>query len=75
MAAVLLRRLYTTDFDDYWPEIDVEMQNRIKQEMLMGVQREQEDGVRKKMCDAMAEFARNMLGKGFYDSRWFILAL
>ena len=63
MAAVLLRRLYTTTFEEFWPSFTPEVQTSIKEQMLLCVQQETLPVIRRKMCDCTAEFARNMLGK------------
>ena len=62
MAAVLLRRLYTTTFEEFWPQFTPEIQASIKEQMLLSVQQEPSAILRRKMCDCTAEFARNMLG-------------
>ncbi len=62
MGAVLLRRLYTSTFEEFWPEFPPELQAQVKQEMLVSVQQEENAIVRRKLCDCAAEFARNMIG-------------
>ncbi|KAI0224095.1 Importin-5 [Lamellibrachia satsuma] len=61
MASVLLRRLYTSTFEEFWPEFPPDMQNSIKDQHLVGIQNEATATIRKKMCECTAEFARNML--------------
>ena len=68
MAAVLLRRVFTTSFDDFWPTVDAETGASLKQQMLVCIQEETSPPIRRKMCEATAEFARNMLGKLRYQS-------
>ena len=63
MAAVLLRRLYTTTFEEFWPHFNQELQAKVKQEMLISIQEETQAVLQRKMCDVTAEFARNMIGK------------
>ena len=63
MAAVLLRRLYTSTFEEFWPEFSAEQQASIKEQHLVGIQNEADASIRKKMCECTAEFARNMLGR------------
>ncbi len=63
MASVLLRRLYTTSFEEFWTEFPPDVQATVKQEMLLSVQLEQNATIRKKVCECVAEFARNMLGR------------
>ena len=62
MAAVLLRRLYTSYFEEFWEQFAPEMQATVKQQMLLCVQQEQNPAIRRKMCECAAELARNMLG-------------
>jgi len=63
LAAVLLRRLYTSTFEEFWPLLPAEAQASVKQEMLACIQQEENPGVRRKMCDCTAELARNMIGE------------
>jgi hypothetical protein len=63
MAAVLLRRLYTSSFEEFWPQFSPDVQNSIKEEMLRCVQQETNASLRKKVCECTAELARNMLGR------------
>ena len=62
MAAVLLRRLYTSTFEEFWPEFSPETQSSVKEQMLVSIQQEALPVMRRKMCECTAEFARNMLG-------------
>ncbi|RXN01964.1 Importin-5 [Acipenser ruthenus] len=61
MAAVLLRRLLSSAFDEVYPTLPEDMQNAIKTELLMGIQTEASPGIRKKVCDIAAELARNLI--------------
>ncbi|MGH0142054.1 UNVERIFIED_CONTAM: hypothetical protein FKN15_075219 [Acipenser sinensis] len=61
MAAVLLRRLLSSAFDEVYPTLPENMQNAIKTELLMGIQMEASPGIRKKVCDIAAELARNLI--------------
>ncbi|RUS71531.1 hypothetical protein EGW08_020701, partial [Elysia chlorotica] len=69
LAAVLLRRLFTTNFEALWPQINPEMQAGVKQELMAAVHQETMPTVRKKVCDAFAELARNMLDEN-NDMQW-----
>ncbi|GFN79969.1 importin-5 [Plakobranchus ocellatus] len=69
LAAVLLRRLFTTNFDTLWPHIDAEMQKAVKQELMTAVHQETAPAVRKKVCDAFAELSRNMIDEN-NDMQW-----
>ena len=75
MAAVLLRRLFTSTFEEFWPEVAPDLQQQVKDEMLRAVQQEENALVRKKICDATAELARNMLGRMWILCLWVIAGL
>jgi len=60
MAAVLLRRLFTNTFEDFWPGLGTEIHGVVKQELLLAVQNDAVDSVRRKICDALSELARNL---------------
>ncbi|CAB3366645.1 Hypothetical predicted protein [Cloeon dipterum] len=61
MAAVLLRRLFASEFMDFYPKLTPEQQGQLKEQILISVQRDQPDGLRRKVCDVVAEVARNMV--------------
>ncbi|XP_026272263.1 importin-5 [Frankliniella occidentalis] len=61
MAAILLRRLFTSEFADFYPKLSPEAQAELKSKVLLAVQRDQTDGCRRKMCDVASEVARNFL--------------
>uniref|UniRef100_A0A8C5LW63 Importin 5 n=1 Tax=Leptobrachium leishanense TaxID=445787 RepID=A0A8C5LW63_9ANUR len=61
MAAVLLRRLLSSSFEDVYPSLPVEVQNAIKSELLLVIQLEAQSNMRKKICDIVAELARNLI--------------
>ena len=63
MSAVLLRRLLSNSFEEVWPLIQPPLQEAIKQELMLAVQEELTPPVRRKVCDVVAELARNMIGK------------
>ena len=63
MAAVLLRRLFTSTFEEFWPDFPPELQAQIREQMLVSVQQEENAIIRKKICECTAEFARNMIGE------------
>uniref|UniRef100_A0AAX7UDG0 TOG domain-containing protein n=1 Tax=Astatotilapia calliptera TaxID=8154 RepID=A0AAX7UDG0_ASTCA len=62
MAAVLLRRLLSSSFEEIYPGLTVEMQTAIKTELLTGIQQETSPTIRKKICDIAAELSRNLIG-------------
>ena len=63
MAAVLLRRLYTSNFEEFWPQFPMEAQSQLKVQMINSIQKETNPTIRKKICECVSEFARNLLGK------------
>lgn len=62
MAAVLLRRLLSSAFDEVYPALPSEVQAAIKSELLVIIQMETQSSMRKKICDIAAELARNLIG-------------
>jgi len=62
MAAVLLRRIYTSSFEEFWPQFPPEAQGQLKERTLLSIQSEPNSALRKKICECAAEFARNLLG-------------
>jgi len=63
MAAVLLRRIYTSSFEEFWPQFPPESQAQLKERTLVSIQSEPNAALRKKICECGAEFARNLLGE------------
>jgi hypothetical protein len=61
MAAVLLRRIYTASFEEFWPQFPPEAQAQLKERTLLSIQSEPNAALRKKICECGAEFARNLL--------------
>ncbi|XP_020509996.2 importin-5 [Labrus bergylta] len=61
MAAVLLRRLLSSSFEEIYPGLTVEMQTAIKTELLTSIQQESSLNIRKKVCDIAAELCRNLI--------------
>ncbi|KAJ8787277.1 hypothetical protein J1605_005863 [Eschrichtius robustus] len=61
MAAVLLRRLLSSAFDEVYPALPPDVQTAIKSELLMIIQMETQSSMRKKICDIAAELARNLI--------------
>lgn len=66
MGCILLRRLLSSNFDEIWPSFPLEMQEGLKRELMLAVREETEQAIRKKVCDVIAELARNMIGTGFF---------
>lgn len=63
MAAVLLRRLLSSSFEEVYPSLPSDVQDAIKSELLLVIQLESQSSMRKKICDIVAELARNLIGK------------
>ncbi|TMS11688.1 Importin-5 [Larimichthys crocea] len=61
MAAVLLRRLLSSSFEEVYPGLTLEMQTAIKTELLTSIQQETAPTIRKKVCDIAAELCRNLI--------------
>ncbi|XP_049610535.1 importin-5 [Syngnathus scovelli] len=61
MAAVLLRRLLSSSFEEIYPGLTVDMQTAIKTELLTSIQQETSPNIRRKVCDIAAELTRNLI--------------
>ncbi|XP_075236845.1 karyopherin beta 3 [Lycorma delicatula] len=61
MGTVLLRRLFSTQFMEFYPNLPVEDQIQLKERLLVAIRSEQSDSIRKKMCDVTSEMARNLV--------------
>ncbi|XP_069061286.1 importin-5 [Pleurodeles waltl] len=61
MAAVLLRRLLSSSFEEVYPALPPDVQNAIKSELIAVIQAETQTSIRKKVCDIAAELARNLI--------------
>lgn len=61
LACVLMRRLITNDFPEFYPKLSVDDQNQLKECLLQLVQTDTNDSLKKKMCDIVSELARNLV--------------
>ncbi|XP_068165372.1 importin-5 isoform X2 [Antennarius striatus] len=61
MAAVLLRRLLSSSFEEIYPGLTLEMQAAIKTDLLTIIQQEASPNIRRKVCDIAAELSRNLI--------------
>ncbi|NWR59070.1 IPO5 protein, partial [Bucorvus abyssinicus] len=61
MAAVLLRRLLSSAFEEVYPALSPDDQASIKSGLLLIIQLETQSSMRKKICDIVAELARNLI--------------
>ncbi|CAC5392691.1 IPO5 [Mytilus coruscus] len=61
LSSVLLRRLFTNEFEEVWPKLSPELQTAVKEKLMSAITEELTPPVRRKVCDATAELARNMI--------------
>uniref|UniRef100_A0A1L8DXF0 Putative karyopherin importin beta 3 n=4 Tax=Nyssomyia neivai TaxID=330878 RepID=A0A1L8DXF0_9DIPT len=61
MAAVVLRRLFTSEFQEFYPLLPPEHQAQLKQQIVALVQQDESPNMRRKICDVAAEVARNLI--------------
>ncbi|CAG2257042.1 IPO5 [Mytilus edulis] len=61
LSSVLLRRLFTNEFEEVWPKLSPELQAAVKEKLMSAITEELTPPVRRKVCDATAELARNMI--------------
>lgn len=62
MSAVLLRRIYSSSVD-FYDKLDPALQQEMKNDLLKAIEVEQMPTIRKKVCDAVAELSRSLLGE------------
>jgi len=63
LAAVMLRRLVQTEFENFWPKYSADQQVAFKKELLTRIlQVDDDENIRKKICYVAAELARNLMG-------------
>ncbi|XP_050394291.1 importin-5 [Patella vulgata] len=63
MSCILLRRLFCNEFTEVWPTLEPDIQNSIKAQLMMAIREELSPPVRKKICEVVAELARNLIGE------------
>lgn len=61
MSAVLLRRLFSTEFMDFYDKLPDQQKKELKDQILLGIQQDQTEQLRHKVCDVAAEVARNLI--------------
>ncbi|XP_050432076.1 importin-5 [Adelges cooleyi] len=61
VAAVMLRRLMANDFVEFFSNLSPESQKQFKDNLLLSVSNEENDVLRRRMCDVASEVARNQL--------------
>ena len=62
LAVVLLRRLFTSDFEELWEKLEAAHQSAVKEQLLLSIKQETDKSLNKKICDAAAELCRNLIG-------------
>ncbi|XP_023934112.1 importin-5 [Bicyclus anynana] len=58
-AAVLLRRLFSAEFFEFFPKLPIEQQIMLREQLLFTLQMEVTQSLRRKICDVVSELARN----------------
>ncbi|XP_076311257.1 importin-5-like isoform X2 [Tachypleus tridentatus] len=61
LGAVLLRRTISGDFENFFPKLNPESQAQLKNQLLFAVQQDLSPQLRKKICEAASEFAKNLI--------------
>uniref|UniRef100_A0A0K8TSJ3 Putative karyopherin importin beta 3 n=1 Tax=Tabanus bromius TaxID=304241 RepID=A0A0K8TSJ3_TABBR len=61
MAAVVLRRLFTSDFSEFYKELPQEAKRQLLQQILLAVQLDVSANLRRKICEVVAEAARSLI--------------
>uniref|UniRef100_A0A1A9WGS4 TOG domain-containing protein n=1 Tax=Glossina brevipalpis TaxID=37001 RepID=A0A1A9WGS4_9MUSC len=69
MAAVLLRRLFTSEFLEFYKELPQESQAQLLQQILLAVQQDVTPGLRRKICEVVSEAARNFMDE-YGNNQW-----
>jgi hypothetical protein len=59
----MFRRLFQTQFENFWPKYSPDQQMALKKELLARItQTDDDESIRKKICNIVAELARNLMG-------------
>ena len=74
MSAVLLRRIYSSSVD-FYDKLDPALQQQMKNDLLKAIECEQVSTIRKKICDAVAELSRSLLGELQYQGTLFLMGI
>jgi len=67
MSAVLLRRIFSSSVD-FYDKLDPAFQQEMKNDLLKAIGDEEVQTIRKKVCDAVAELSRSLLGR--FQATW-----
>jgi hypothetical protein len=63
LSLVMLRRLISTSVEENWSGLNEQIKTTLKAELLVAVQQETDQSIRKKITDVIAELARFLIGK------------
>jgi hypothetical protein len=63
LSLVMLRRLISTSVEENWSVLNEQIKTTLKAELLVAVQQETDQSIRKKITDVIAELARFLIGK------------
>lgn len=69
LAAVLLRRLIATEFDQVFLKLAPEIQNQAKSQILIRINQDINPNLKRKISDVAAELVRNCIGESLLDVR------
>ncbi|CAB3220948.1 unnamed protein product [Arctia plantaginis] len=58
-AAVLLRRLFSAEFFEFFPKLPFDQQAALREQLLLTLQLDVSQQLRRKICDVVSELARN----------------
>ncbi|XP_050306794.1 importin-5 [Anthonomus grandis grandis] len=61
ISAVLLRRVFSNDFMEFYPKLPPESQAQLKEQILVAVHMARSEQLRHKVCEVVAEVARNLI--------------
>ena len=59
----MLRRIISTSIEENWSTLNDQIKITLRAELLNAVQHEQDQSIRKKITDVIAELARFLIGK------------
>ncbi|CAF4380676.1 unnamed protein product [Adineta steineri] len=69
-AAVMLRRLFQTQFENFWSKYSPDQQMILKKELFARIiQLDDDENIRKKICYVVAELAKNLMDEND-QSQW-----
>lgn len=72
MSLVLLRRVLSSSYDEFWTAVGREFQEQFHERILKCVTTEREVILKKRLTDVLAELARNTISN-YYFSTCFVV--